>query len=1032
VTTQRSQSSQQSSESGDQSASSAQSGGGGGPSDVRKKAGERLGQWIRRKYHLESLLGVGGMATVYAARHRNGSRVAIKIMHAEFAREEGVKRRFLREGYVANKVDHPGVVRIQDDDETDLGEPFLVMELLEGETLQQLWKRRKRKVPPPEALSIAAQILDCLVGFHEQKIIHRDLKPANIFIIEPLQAKLLDFGVAQLREAGEAMTRAGTALGTPSFMSPEQAQGKSDQLDGRSDVFSVGATLYAVVSGKRLHHGRSDNEAFILAATQPAPSLARTSPELDLEVIALIDRALQWDRRKRFRDAAEMRDACLEVMRKLGAPLPANLSIAPPPAVDRPSDPTIGASPAARRIEHQLKVTPPPVIQSQAPPPRGTPGHGTRGPSGPPPGTPSGGIPSGQYPPAPPPRRQRLDSSGPAGGHATPGSGVSLSSAAPSGTPLGVHERPAPQPRNESAHAMPAVKPPAEEAPERLVDFFERLERSLGTMRQYGLEHPEGQQRMKMLYRTMAEALRDDPERMTFKVHPFCFTHGRATAWEPTPPADIVPYNLSVAGLEEVSFSPGLEEKEMEAFLTAILLDPGLDEDSDIAAALWEARFKHIKCSLRDDLTEADAAEQLRFFNEADQLEEMAREDLAEAAAMAMSTDRGGFEAAADASRALELDQGAKAALGTQLSVDPARWQERFLDLAIDAFVDAKSRQEENVFGEPLAQHGWILAKKAQYPELCEVHRVLLERQSNHRDAQRWKVDSVLITESLFAGRTLEELIRLASRENMPPERREELHTVIGQALDYLGSGHVMLLLERANELDKNTHQALYELLLGYVERHLHHHHQAVIDRLDNLEPTLAQRMLAAVTSGGGDGAVAFLKPLLMSQNPALKCEATALLATSPDELGKQLVRLLSSSDAALRSASLTTMLRHQVRSAGPGLVRVIEAESFAERLPEEQEQMFSVLYELNAARAEALAIQIIEQHGMLVDEKLDQLRTVAAEALGRHASSAAPLDALENAARRRPWNTQQLRTSAGAAVESIRRRLQASRGGAG
>lgn len=1031
MTTQRSQSSQPSSQSSDQSASSSQSGsGGGGPSDVRKKAGERLGQWIRRKYCLESLLGVGGMATVYAARHRNGSRVAIKIMHAEFAREEGVKRRFLREGYVANKVDHPGVVRIQDDDETDLGEPFLVMELLEGETLQQLWKRRKRKVPPPEALSIAAQILDCLVPFHEQRIIHRDLKPANIFIVEPLQAKLLDFGVAQLREAGEAMTRAGTALGTPSFMSPEQAQGKSDQLDGRSDVFSVGATLYAVVSGKRLHHGRSDNEAFILAATQPAPSLARTAPDLDVELIALIDRALQWDRRKRFRDAAEMRDACVEVLQKMGAAIPTNLSVAPPPAVDRPSDPTIGASPAARRGE--LKVTPPPVFHAQSPqslPPGGTPGHGMRVPSAPPLGTPADGIQSGHYPPAPPPLRRNSVSHAPG---TTPGSGVSVSAPVPVGTPAGIKGRPTMPPGTPSAHDQAAVRPPQEEAPERLVDFFERLERSIGTLRQYGFEHPEGQQRMKMLHRIMAEALRDDPERMSFKVHPFCFTHGRATAWEPTPPTDIVPYNLSVAGLEEVVFVPGLEEDEMAAFLEAILLDPGQDEDSDIAAALWEARFKHIKCNLRDDLIEADAAEQLRFFNEADQLEEMAREDLAEAAAMAMSTDRGGFEAAQDASRALELDPGTKAALGTQVSIEPERWQERFLDLALDAFVDAKSRQEEQAFAEPLAQHGWILTKKAHYPELMEVHRVLLERQANHAEAQRWRVDPVLITESLFAERTLDELIRLAGRENMPAERRQELHALLAQALHHLGSGHVLSFLEQANDLDRNTHPALYERLLGYVEQHLHHHHQAVIDRLDSLEPSLAQRMLAAVTAGGGEGAVAFLKPLLMSPNPALKCEATALLATSPDELGKQLVRLLSSSDAALRAASLTTMLRHQVRSAGPGLVRVIESETFPERLPQEQEQMFSVLYHLNAARAESLAIQILEQHGMLVDEKLDQLRTLAAEALGRHADSAAPLDALENAARRRPWNTQQLRSSAAAAVESIRSRLQGGPGGTG
>src|SRR5262245_4136482 len=164
---------------------------------MRQRASDRLGRWIKQKYRLDSLLGVGGMATVYAAKHRNGARIALKILHAEFAREEGVKARFLREGYVANKVDHTGVVKILDDDETEQGEPFLVMELLEGETLQQLWKRRSRKVPVSEALHIATEVLDTLVPFHELNIVHRDLKPANIFITHEGQVKLLDFGVAQ-------------------------------------------------------------------------------------------------------------------------------------------------------------------------------------------------------------------------------------------------------------------------------------------------------------------------------------------------------------------------------------------------------------------------------------------------------------------------------------------------------------------------------------------------------------------------------------------------------------------------------------------------------------------------------------------------------------------------------------------------------------------------------------------------------------------------------------------------------------------
>src|SRR5262245_63855103 len=100
---------------------------------MRQRASDRLGRWIKQKYRLDSLLGVGGMATVYAATHRNGSRVALKILHAEFAAEEAIKQRFLREGYVANKVDHHGRVAILDDDETEQHEPFLVMELLEGE-----------------------------------------------------------------------------------------------------------------------------------------------------------------------------------------------------------------------------------------------------------------------------------------------------------------------------------------------------------------------------------------------------------------------------------------------------------------------------------------------------------------------------------------------------------------------------------------------------------------------------------------------------------------------------------------------------------------------------------------------------------------------------------------------------------------------------------------------------------------------------------------------------------------------------------
>ena len=289
-----------------------------GVGDEKARARARVGLTVNGKYRVDALLGVGGMASVYACTHRNGTRKALKILHNEFARDKGITDRFLKEGYVANKVDHRGRVAIDDDGVTEAGEPFLVMELLEGETAQQLWKRKGRRLPVDEALWIAAELCDTLRGFHALGIVHRDIKPANIFITRENAVKLLDFGVARMRESGGEATRAGTALGTPSFMAPEQAMGLADGVDGRADVFSIGATLYALLSGQRLHQGRNDNEAFILAATTPAPSVARVASDLPVEVISLVDKALAWDRRNRFESVELMRDECLRLLEKLG------------------------------------------------------------------------------------------------------------------------------------------------------------------------------------------------------------------------------------------------------------------------------------------------------------------------------------------------------------------------------------------------------------------------------------------------------------------------------------------------------------------------------------------------------------------------------------------------------------------------------------------------------------------------------------------------------------------------------------------
>jgi serine/threonine protein kinase len=317
-----------------------------------------VGSVIRGKWRVDSLVGSGGMASVYAATHRNGQTAALKILHTSLANETGIRDRFLREGYVANSVNHPGVVAVLDDDQTDDGAPFLIMELLIGQTLSKRWKKLSKRMPIPEAFRIAIPVLDCLSACHGASVIHRDLKPPNIFLTEDGRVKILDFGVAQLRDATTEKTRTGTALGTPYYMSPEQAMGLVDQLDGRADLFSIGAILHALVTGQRIHNARTENEALILAATTPVPSVARVDPNLPVEVIKLIDKALAWDRRNRHADAKEMRE---DVERTLA--LVEGQAPAAPVRMPSPRD----VAPVSRAPVSRAGASAPAVVAPQAP-----------------------------------------------------------------------------------------------------------------------------------------------------------------------------------------------------------------------------------------------------------------------------------------------------------------------------------------------------------------------------------------------------------------------------------------------------------------------------------------------------------------------------------------------------------------------------------------------------------------------------------------------------------------------------------------
>ncbi|MEZ4407973.1 MAG: protein kinase [Polyangiales bacterium] len=267
----------------------------------------RVGRVLRGKWTLDRLIGVGGMAAVYEATHRNGSKVAIKMLHPNLMFETNFAHRLIQEGYVANKINHPAAVKIYDDDadETD-GSVFLVMELLEGQTLSQ-FRRSRRRFPELEVMKMMSPVLECLGSAHQKGIVHRDIKPENLFVDREGTVRVLDFGIARVSDSTNvAATRTGMVVGSPAYMAPEQALGKMNSVGPQTDVYAVGATMFALLSGTTPHPGESTQEMIVLVATQAARKLESVLPEVHPQVAALVNRALSYDRDARFPDAMAM------------------------------------------------------------------------------------------------------------------------------------------------------------------------------------------------------------------------------------------------------------------------------------------------------------------------------------------------------------------------------------------------------------------------------------------------------------------------------------------------------------------------------------------------------------------------------------------------------------------------------------------------------------------------------------------------------------------------------------------------------
>jgi serine/threonine protein kinase len=272
-------------------------------------AEERLGTVLGGRYSLDSILGTGGTSIVYAATHTFTKRaVALKILKPEHANNRELVARFLREARIASTLVHPHVVAILDMGTED-GDTYLAMELLGGEALSQL-AAREAPMGVDRTLTLLRPLMEAVALAHSRGVVHRDLKPDNILVGDrgdgTTRAILLDFGMAKTAEvAWGHMTQSGILVGTPFYMSPEQAEG-ADDIDAATDVWAMGVTLYRCLSGELPFYATAPSALLLAIARGDHVPLGTRRPELPAPIAAWVEGALALDRTQRYRDMSEM------------------------------------------------------------------------------------------------------------------------------------------------------------------------------------------------------------------------------------------------------------------------------------------------------------------------------------------------------------------------------------------------------------------------------------------------------------------------------------------------------------------------------------------------------------------------------------------------------------------------------------------------------------------------------------------------------------------------------------------------------
>ncbi len=897
--------------------------------DLLTTATRRVGSTLAGKWRLERLLGVGGMGAVYAAVHRNGASAAIKIVHSAYAQLAEVRDRFHDEAQIPNRIGHPGVAKVLDDDVTESGEPYIVMELLQGESVDAYAERHGGRLAIPDVLAIIDRALAVLEAAHAASVVHRDLKPENLFVTSAGAIKLLDFGIARLGPAGARAvkrTRTGVAMGTPAYMAPEQALGRWSDVDATTDIWAIGAIMFTLLSGAPVHVGDTANAVVVAAATQPVRSLSRAM-QAPLALVRLVDRALAFERGERFPDAKAMRAAIAAVARD--------------PAI-KPAEPELDES----------------AIEAAA------------------------------------------------------------TAAAPKGA---------------------------------LETIFVLLERALFATSQYGAAHPEAEKRLEAAIERCMETIRTSDSPLAWDVTPYGFAASGKSVWDPRVPFDRIPYQLFADGVRLVCLLPGITADELRSFIRVITMDRAREmaPEDDFVTLLWDAGFEHVTYHAIDAFASGDQQKRAQFerdkgaivalahFDTSFQLEECwadragapsasvkmlsllaalrgdERIDVeALVRAEAMQTDRDRAQRAHDA---LAVSTDVVSTLDARLRAATDDLTPRFVRSCALAWKEATQTGSEGALTVPLRSTIEVLAQTS--PDLA-VETVIALCEALTADSES-SLGAPALAGAIVSAKTMKLVLDGCTRGVASiPHRAGEL----AQILSYVDDTHVPAALAVLPDLpDGAPKDAVLDYLARVGKGHEVRMGAVFVDA--GLEMGLALiRVLSRI--GTPEAKTAILRAST-SPHPVVRIEAIGHVeGVSSERLRLELRALLEDNEPGVRVAALRAMHKHRVRVAGPSLVLRIKSSVFDTLAVDERRQALETLAALAQTRAEDVCVELLAEGRLITTDAHEETRALAAEVLGRIATSKETVEALDAAATARWRNSDRVRATASQARDSANLRL--------